>query len=691
MAYSNLDETQPQDTSTPTQSIRAYLEQVNIAEHLSEDKLQEIATEAFEGYQADLKSRDHWERNLDEWTKLALQHKEEKSYPWPKASNIKYPLLSTAALQFNARAYPTLIPPQGNIVKVETVGADPDGVKADRAERVSKFMSYQLTKEMDGWDCEMDKLLLILPIVGTCFKKTYWDSQKQQNCSHLIMPSDLVVNYWARSLESCERKTEVIEMPRRVLKERQNAKIFLDIDLPAPTSQGMDSTPNLQKTVPGKDDRTTPYRILEQHTFLDLDDDGYDEPYIITFEEASKKILRICVRYDEEGISTDEEGNILKIEPIEYYTKYTFIPNPDGGFYDIGFGLLLGPINDSVNTLVNQLVDAGTLSNLQAGFIGKGLRMKAGDTTFQPGEWKPVNATGDDIKKQIFPLPVRSPDKTLFELLGMLVQAVKELASVPEIFVGKMPGQNTPATTTMATIEQGQKVFTAVYKRVWRSLQMEFKKLYRLNRVYLDPQVEMNILDTPVTPEDFDKDSYDVCPAADPAATSTQEKMAKAQALMELLPLGTVNPQTVTVRILEAQEQPKIMELINQGPPPPDPKVVAEQQKAQTAKEVAMHKMQMEEMKAQLKQREAEMKMMMEQQMQAIEIQHKQALAELELRTKMLEAQVSAKATVQEHQLDMETSQQQHDMKMKTSQEQHDMKMKQTKESAQAKPKKENK
>lgn len=696
MAYSNPDETQqpgtnPEVDPQPQKSARSFIEQVNIAEHLDEDVLNKIAEECNTGYLADLDSRKQWETNLEDWNKLALQFKEEKTYPWPKASNIKYPLLSTAALQFNARAYPTLIPPDGQVVKAETIGYDIDGAKAERAERVGRFMSYQLMKQMDDWDEDMDKLLLILPIVGTCFKKTYWDSQKQKNCSRLIMPKDLVINYWARSLDSCERKTEQIEMPKRVLKERQNGGVFLDIDLPDPSVAGFDIKANVQKTVPAQNDKTTPYLILEQHTFYDLDEDGYDEPYIITFEAASTKILRIVARFDEESIEADEKGNVVKITPIEHYTKYGFIPNPDGGFYDIGFGLLLGPINDSVNTLVNQLVDAGTLSNLQAGFIGKGLRIKMGDAMFKPGEWKPVNATGDDIKKQIFPLPIREPSKVLFELLGMLVQAVKELASVPEIFVGKMPGQNTPATTTMATIEQGQKVFTAVYKRVWRSLQKEFKKIYRLNRVYLNPQEETNILDTQIGPDDFEEGRYDVCPAADPSAASSQEKMAKAQGLMELMQLGTVDPNAVTMRILQAQEQPKIQELLRKGPPPPDPKVVAEQQKAQTAKEVASHKMQMDEQKAQLNMRESSMKMMMEQQMQEMEIRSKQAIAALDLRTKMLEANVKAASTIQTHKLDMVTATQQHQLDMKTTKEQHNAKMTQMKEAAAAKPKKETK
>jgi chaperonin GroES len=666
--------------------LAKYLEQVNIAEDLDEKQLEDIGEQVYNGYKLDLDSRIHWEENLDQWTKLALQTKEKKTYPWPNASNIKYPLLATAAMQFSARAYPTLVPGDGKIVRAEVIGADPTGEKQDRAERVSTYMSYQLMKEMVDWDEQMDKLLLILPIVGTCFKKTYYDSIRKKNCSKLVLPKDLVINYWATSIEAAERKTERIEMSKRVMKERQMGQIFLDLDLVAPslaTDRPIIGGATTTGTTPPQEDETTPYIILEQHTFLDLDDDGYEEPYIVTIEERSKKVLRIVARFDHEGIITDDAGELIKIEPVEYYTKYGFIPNPDGGFYDIGFGLLLGPINDSVNTLVNQLIDAGTLSNLQSGFIGKGLRMKLGDTQFKPGEWKTVNATADDIKKQIFPMPVREPSKVLFELLGMLVTASKELASVAEIFVGKMPGQNTPATTTMATIEQGMKVFTAVYKRVYRSLTKELKKIFRLNRLYLDPQEQAKVLDGPIGNGDFDEQNYDVCPAADPTAASQQEKLAKAEALGSLLQLGTLDPMAVTKRLLIAQEQPRPEELLRQGPPPQDPKAAAAQQQAALAQQKAQmdqqdraHKMAMDEQKAQLEASSKELQMQMESQMQAQEMAHKEAMANLEMRI----AQITASQKLQQ-------STQDHAVKMQQADDNHQLAMKQKKEKVDAKPK----
>lgn len=633
-AYSpgNMDQETNEPYTDNEPPIRALLESVNIAEKLDDDKLTEIGSRCKAGYDQDCESRRDWENCIEEWTKLAIQVKEQKSYPWPKASNIKYPLLSTAAMQFAARAYPSLIPSDGQVVKAKVIGKDPTGEKKRKAEHTSIFVSYQLMEEMDSWEEDMDKLLIMLPVVGTMFKKTYWDKLTEKNCSKLVMPKNLVVNYWAKCLETAERVSEYIELSERLYKERVNSGIFLDADLGKP--QLPDSkTPH----VPLANDSTTPYIFIEQHCFLDLDDDGYEEPYVVTFQQQTGKVVRIAARFDEQGIKTDADGEIIRIEPIVYYTKFGFIPNPDGGFYDIGFGGLLGPLNDSVNTIINQLVDAGSLSNLQSGFIGKGLRLRMGETRFQPGEWKAVNATADDIKKQIFPLPVREPSNVLFQLMGALVTSAKELASVAEIFVGKMPGQNTPATTTMATIEQGMKVFTAVYKRIYRSLAKEYKKLYRLNEVYLNPQTYVEILDANVNPNDFKTTGYDVCPGADPSAISQTERLLKAQGLVEMLPLGVLDPVKVAMRVLEAQEQPNIQDLLHpsvaqtgQPQQAPDPRVQELQMKSQAEQQKAGLKQQELEFKSQLAARDQEFKQAMEMQKQDFELQMQSMKARLE-------------------------------------------------------------
>lgn len=613
-------------------SLRAMLESANIAERLDEELLIKIGSDAKEGFEMDKQSRQEWEEAADEWTALASQVREPKSYPWPKASNVKYPLLTTAAMQFGARAYPSLIPSDGKVVKAKVIGKDPTGEKYKRADRVSAYMSYQLMHEMHGWEEGMDKMLIMLPICGTLFKKTYWDSIKKQPCSRLILAKNLVVNYWASDLETAERISEIIEMSPRLLKERQLAKIFLDIDLgEAPTPE--DRTGN----APSNDD-TTPYTIIEQHTYLDLDKDGYKEPYIVTFHLESGDVLRIAARFSEKTMHFSDEGKLVKIEPIQYYTKFGFIPNTDGSFYDLGFGNLLGPINESVNTLINQLIDSGTLNNLQGGFLGKSLKVRMGEQSFKPGEWKAVASTGDDLKKQIVPLPTKEPSAVLFQLMGSLITSGKELASVAEIFVGKMPGQNTPATTTMATIEQGMKVFTAVYKRLYRSLQQEFDKLFDINATYLNPESYAAVVDVSVGPKDFDRENYDICPGADPTAVSQTEKLLKAQGLMEMLPLGILDPVKVGLRLLEAQEQPNYMELLNQSvaqtgampPPPPDPKLLEIQAKQQAIQQGSQIKAQEAQFKAALQAQSEQTKLAMQQQAQDQELRFKAVLAQID-------------------------------------------------------------
>jgi chaperonin GroES len=649
----------------------------NIADELSDEQLKKIGTDVLEGFDSDLASRLRWEEDLEKWTKLALQIVEEKTYPWKGASNVKYPLLSTAAMQFNARAYPSLVPADNKVVKCRVVGADPDGQKAERARRLGLHLSYQVTEEMEDWEEDMDRLLLVLPITGTAFKKTYWDSSVQRNCSKLVYPTDLVVNYWAKSLEEAERKTEIIPLSKRRLKERQLQGIYREVDLPDPQIDITDQQKqDRQGFINPDSDETTPYILLEQHGFLDLDEDGYAEPYVILVEKHSKEVLRITPRYYTEDVIMDDKEKVVKITPVEYYTKFSFVPNPDGGFYDLGFGRLLGSINASADTLVNQLIDSGTLNNLQAGFIGKGLRIKMGEATFAPGEWKAVNATGDDIKKQIFPLPTKEPSPVLMNLLQFLLQSGKELASVAEIFVGKMPGQNTPATTTMATIEQGMKVFTAVYKRVFRALTKEYRKLYKLNYRYLNPNQYVEVIDEEIQQSDYAGPENDIVPAADPQATMSQEKMTKAQNLMQLMSLGTLDPMQVTSYLLEAFEIPNRDQFMIQQPQQ-DPAAAMKQQememkqqdqqmKAQLAQTQAQHKIQVENVKAQIQIASAEQKMALEAQMKQIDIEYKK-----------LEAIIKARAATESHQQGMQQTADKHTLSMITSAQAADQKAKQ--------------
>lgn len=617
-----------------TYDLRAAVELVNIAEKIDKDDLLAIGEQCKREFEIDLASCHDFHLELREWVKLAKQVKENKSFPWKDASNIKYPLMGIAAMQFSARAYPSLVPSDGQVVKARVVGQDPDGQKALQGNRVSKFMSWQVFYEMPNWEDDMDRLLSTIPITGNMYKKTFFNASLQKPVSALVPVERLVVNYWAKSLEQAERISEILYVYPREVKNRQAMGIYLDTDLGTPTGPEA----NDQNT-PDADTSAIPFELIEQHRYLDLDDDGYEEPYVVTFERNSGKVVRITARFDTDSIREVGNKRVI-IEPLHYYTKYGFIPNPDGSFFDLGFGALLGPLNESVNTLVNQLVDAGTLNNLQGGFLGKGLRIRGGDYRFEPGEWKWVNATVDDLKKQILPLPTKEPSAVLMNLLQFLITAGKELASVAEIFVGKMPGQNTPATTTMASIEQGMKVFTAIYKRVYRSLDQEFNKLYQLNKTYFDNETYSGVLDDPaLSKADFDSKTYNICPAADPAATTQSEKMAKSQALMELLPLGTIDPVEVTIRILQAQDQPNWEKLIPgmaqtgapQIPQKQDPKL----------QEMQM-KMQMEQTKVGLKQQEMQGKMAMEQRSKEFEMKMKEQEHHQNLQQKSQEANLDA-------------------------------------------------
>jgi len=651
---------------TQSLAINSQLSAKNLADGMDKDKLVEIGSKCREGFEMDLLSREEWDQCLKEWLDLAKQTRENKNFPWPNASNVKYPLLSTAAMQFAARAYPSLIPSNGQIVKSQVIGKDPDGQKYEQGERVSMYMSYQIMHEMDGWEEDMDKMLMMLPVVGTVFKKTFYDKSEDKIVSKSILPQNLVVNYWTKSLEECERISEIIEISPRKLKEKQLKGIYRDVDL---GDAVMPERSNGEVT----NDETTPYELVEQHTFLDLNDSEYPLPYIVTFERNTGEVLRISPRFSIEDVET-EDGKITSVRPIQMYTKFGFVPNPDGGFYDIGFGVLLGPINESVNTIINQLVDSGTLSNLQSGYIGKGLRPRAGDTTFRPGEWKPVNATGDDLRKQIVPLPAKEPSKTLFELMGALITSGKELASVAEIFVGKMPGQNTPATTTMASIEQGMKVFTAVYKRIYRALGEEFKKIFKLNGMYLDPNKVVQVLDIVVGPDDFDESTYNICPGADPTAVSQTEKLLKAQGLVEMLQVfgPILNPVEIAIRVLEAQEQPNFQQVLSPEvlqtgqvpPPPPDPKMLAIQAKMQADQQKTAMDLQAKQMEMELDGRDQMMQMQMKQQEHTQKMQQISEEANVKAASEIQMANIFAATERMKGQQTLQNNQQAHEQKM---------------------------
>lgn len=707
----------PQEQVDPSTQAGNYLDyalsSTNLAKKLvgKEDKegnviLDKMAAELLAGYKSDEQSREGWMEKNKEWLKLATLIRENKTFPWPGASNIKYPLIATAAMQFSARAYPALVPQDGNVVKTRVVRKDMQGLFQEKAIRVALHMSYQVMYKIPSWEEEMDKLLMTMAVSGLCFKKTYYDAVEGQIRSSIVWPEHFCINYYAKSLETAYRKTEILEYTENQIKERVlDDEIFLDIDYGDPPKKTPIKEPiTIGNTAPSETDASTPHRFLSIHTFWDLDDDGYEEPYIVTIHEPTEKVVRILARWDSDGVKTNAKGKILHIKPVEYFTAFPFIPNADGSIYACGFGMLLAPLNESVNTLINQLVDGGTLNNLSGGFISKTLRIKMGQMQVRPGQWQVVNAMPEDLKNGFFPIPSKEPSAVLMNLLQMLVQSGNQLASIAEIFVGKMPGQNTPATTTQETVQQSMAVFTAIYKRVYRSLQEEFRKIFRLNRIVPGILDEENkLLDQPINVSDYDGTEDFIIPGADPAGDSSAMRQSKLQAMGQMLQMGTIDPMAYTVRVLEAMEIPNYQELIAKPQPPqPDPKaqemqmkMQIEQQKAQTAQQkgqmdmqLAQQKMQLEEqmakLDAEMKQAEIEfektmqaLKMQGEQQkmhMDQVKMVSKQRMDEQKMQHDMQAQQIQTK-------MDLQTQNIQNQQSVRHAEDQHQMAMKQTKES----------
>jgi len=564
---------------TTETDLQALITSVNIAEQIDEDTLNDMGRSVYDWYEMDENSRAEWMDKYEDYMKLATQVSSNKNFPWPDAANVKYPLLTISALQFAARAYQSLIP-NNKVVKTRVIGNDPDGTKAARARRVSNYMSYQLLEEMDTWEDQMDRTCLILPIIGNVFKKTYWDGTKM--VSELVLPKDLCVDYYASSLEDANRKThKLYYYPNEVTRQIRMGQ-FLDVELPKESNSyegdHSEAEDELLGITPPSNDEDSPHEFLECHCNWDLDDDGYEEPYVITVHKDTKKVVRVAARYDAMGIDTNEKGEIISIKPVEYFTNYVFINDPNSGVYGMGFGNLLGPLNEAANTLINQLIDSGTLDNLQSGFLAKGIKIPNGNSPLKPGEWRYVNTIGDDLRKGIVPLPTKQPSTVLFQLLGMMIQSGQQLSSVTDLMTGQNPGQNQPWSTTSEVLKQGLQVFSSIYKRIHRSMKREFKKIYRLNMLYLDNEKYFAVLD-PTDPQDeigvigrddFEDKSLDIVPNSDPTNVSNAEKLAKAESLMQLLQLGTVNPQVATKRILEAQDQEGIIELMQMPEPGPN-------------------------------------------------------------------------------------------------------------------------
>jgi chaperonin GroES len=573
----------------------ATLRSANLCSEFTDEDLKKIGQWCAECYERDKKSREVWLQRSEGALELAMQVQKDKTFPWQNCSNIIFPLVTIAAMQFHATAYPVIVSGK-DVVKCRSFGEDPEGIEKARAKKVSNHMSWQLLEQDESWEDETDLSLFNVAIVGCGWKKTYYSSERGHNISSYVHAKDLVFDYWAKSIDTAITKTHIIPLFRNEIHSRVRSRQYRDVlqdswykaDASIPHSAQRSEQDQRDGQNQPTTNHNTPFTMCEQHCWLDLDGDGYAEPYIITFEEASNEVVRIVTRFDRmEDIHYNTSNQIIKIDAWEYFTKVPFIPSPDGSIMDIGFGILLGPLNESVNAAINQLFDAGTLANTAGGFLGRGAKIRGGVYEFAPFSWNRVDSTGDDLRKSIYPLPVREPSSVMFNLLSLIIDYTGRISGATDINVGESVGQNTPAETARTMSEQGRKIYTAIFKRIWRGMKKEFKKLYQLNSVHLPAKVAFGAGGEVIGREDYRGSPGAVVPVADPTVASAAEGYGRAAAVKQLS-LG--NPaydadavELDVLRSLGVSEPERLYKGVANAPePPPDVKLLIQQMKTQS-------------------------------------------------------------------------------------------------------------
>lgn len=500
---------------------------------------------------------------------------------WCGNSNVKFPLLTVAAIQFQATAYPAIVD-GSNLVKGRVMGPDPDGQKRQRADRIGDHMTWQLMYRMPDWEEETDKLLLMLPIAGCVFRKTYYDSVANTNCSEMVSGEDFVVNYMAKNLERAPRYTHRLKFYPHEVKEKIAAGLWVEVPI-SPTAEG-------------SSDEDALIEFYEQHRYLDLDGDNAPEPYIVTTtkdghvarlvpcfgaEDVTVATANGAMKAADAGSQGVQPNHVVSIERRQYFTKYAFIPAPDGSFYDIGFGWLLEDIGEPVNVAINQMLDAGTVQNAGGGFLGSGINIRGGNMPFRVGEWKRVEVTNNSpLADNIFRLDHPGPSAVLFQLLGMMIDAARQITSVQGVVTGENPPPNQPATTTMALIEQGHKVLTGIIKRIYRAFGKELRVLFHLNGEYLDDEeyfpVDQGGTDMKsVERADYNDKNIGVIPVADPNVITDMQKLARSEAEWSSFngdPL--INQLELRRNRMAALGTPDPETMLQVPPPPPNPELL---------------------------------------------------------------------------------------------------------------------
>jgi chaperonin GroES len=535
-------------------NVKTMLELDNIAEELTEAKRTELSQDVIDGYTDDKASRSNREERMKAAMALAMQQTSEKSDPWDGCANVIVPIITTAAMQFAAKAYPAIIN-DSVVAKPKVIGSDKGvpqmdelgnpvldeetgepvmvgaGEKEAKGKRITDFLNYQLMEKVENWEEDTDRLLNILPVTGNVYRKWHWGDDKP--VSGLILPKNFIVDYFTTDLDKARKTQEFVLYPWEI-KERVKAEIYLKFDLDASestTEEADEVVPDTRKEGQSTGDEDSPHVMIEQHVRLDLDNDGYEEPYIATVHIPTKTLVRLRANYEKDGITyTDEkETEILRIKSEVYFVKYGFIPSPDGSFYDLGFGDVLYNLNESINSIVNRLLDAGSLASTSSGFVGRGIKLKGGVQKVKPGEFPVIDTKGGSIRDNFVQIQHPEPSQTLFQLLNMLIDMAKEITFSNQVIEADSAG-NMAVGVALQLVEQELTGFKSIHKRVRRSLKKELAILYRMNQLYLDPELYQRVLDTPVG-EDFNGVDFDIVPVADSTMLTDTQKIARAQLL----------------------------------------------------------------------------------------------------------------------------------------------------------------
>jgi hypothetical protein len=511
----------------------------NLADFLPDDVLGRVGSDLSQKYLDYSSSRKEWEKTYTQGLDLLGFKYNNRTEPFQGASGATHPVLAEAVTQFQALAYKELLPADGPI-RTQVMGV-PSEQKTQQADRVKDFMNYQLMEKMKEYEPEFDQMLFNLPLAGSAFKKIYYDEMQQRAVSKFVPADDLIVPYTATSLDDAEAIIHRVKMSENDLKKQQVAGFYLDIELSKPETHETDvdkKERELEGTSSTANDDV--YTLLECH--IDLDLEGFEDmnqetgepsgikiPYIVTIEESSREILSIRRNY--------EVGDPLK-KKVEYFVHFKFLPGL--GFYGFGLIHMIGGLSRTATSALRQLLDAGTLSNLPAGFKMRGIRIRDDAQSIQPGEFRDVDAPGGNLKDSFMMLPFKEPSQTLLQLMGVVVSAGQRFASIADLQVGD-GNQQAAVGTTVALLERGSRTMSAIHKRIYSALKNEFRILARVFKLYLPQEYPYDVVggQRMIKQQDFD-DRVDILPVADPNIFSQTQRISLAQTELQL---ATSNPQ----------------------------------------------------------------------------------------------------------------------------------------------------